>query len=361
MQNDTPPGTFHPGDDYEKLAQWLQQVMTQPQEQIPTYAPQMQPRGGEEGLYFALSPDDYHPRYYQQLPDFVMALLTREPQAVSHYAPLLYHLVGCPSCHAAYLDLYDSLQAALQVDESQLQTQFFSAQTGLLSRVPSVRLLVLLCQLLISQAEAVLKQARHDDRDEAVTARALLQLAINTSTHIEQSAMRTRALQELVRVATLSHPETPLEQGPAMHAYTPSLAGAGGAGGAGGARHGHKATVRKGGLSHHAETSEQPVIHLQDRAWSGTITQQGDALELHLHDLDSALRGHIVSISIPLGSLIEPIRWAGGNPHAIRSATPVDAQGTLTTPLGHTELRLDNPQDRSLLEITFMRVEIRPV
>src|SRR5947209_8029548 len=124
MQNDTPPGTFHSGDDYGKLAQWLQQVMAQPQAQTPPYThPQMVQRGGEDGPHFALSLDDYHPRFYQQLPNFVMALLTHDAQASSHYAPLLYHLVGCPSCHAAYLDLYDSLQVALQVDESQPQTQ----------------------------------------------------------------------------------------------------------------------------------------------------------------------------------------------------------------------------------------------
>ena len=349
MENNTPPAMFQSGDDYGKLAQWLQQVMAQ------TPTPASGPlKAGQEVPHFALSPDDYHPRFYQQLPDFVMALLAGDAQAASRYAPLLYHLIGCPACHAAYLDLYDSLRFAVQVDEGQPQTQFLAPQTGLLAGMPSVRLYVLLCQLLVSQAEAVLKQAHHDHRDEIAAARDLLRLAIDTSTHIEQSAMRTRALHDLVRVATLSNPEPPQDQGPATHAYAPSLAGAGG-----GARHGHKATVRKAGLPQHAETSEQPVIYLQDRGWSGTITQQGDTLLLHLRDLDSALRGHFVTIAVPLGSLIEPIHWVGGNPQAIQSTAAVDAQGNLTTLLGHTELRLDNAQDRSLLEITFMRVEIR--
>lgn len=358
MQNDTPPGTMHPEDEYSKLAHWLQQIMAQPPSSPPLPSLQArQPqqaastRGSEESPHFALSLDEYHPRYYQQLPDFVMALLTEDSRAATHYAPLLYHLVGCAACHATYLDLYDALHAALEVDESQPQ----ALQTGMLSAgFSSVRLLVQLCQLLISQAEAVLKQAHREKRDEAATARALLQLAISTSTHIEQSAMRARALQDLVRVATLfEYPETPRASSPALHAYSPALTGAG-------ARQGHKATVRKAGLPHRIEAEGQMVIHLQDRAFTGTIVQQGDVLELHLHGLDKTLRDHYASVSIPLGSLIEPIRWIGGNPHAIRSTAPVDVQGNLVTVLGHTELRLDNPQDRSLLEITFMRVEVRP-
>jgi len=346
MQNDTPPGTFHTDDTSRKLARWLQQIMAQPQrEQEP---PPASPR--EEPLsHLAIPPGEYHPRFYRQLPDFIMALLRHEPQAVSRYAPLLYHLVGCPVCHAAYLDLYDALRAALAVDESQLHTVPLPAGPN----VPSARQLAQLCQLLIMQAEAVLKLARHERRDDSALARALLQLAIKTGARINQATLRAEALQDLVRVATgFQEPETPPEP-PALYTYAPTLAEAGGA------RHGK--TMRKAASPHPAGPShEYPAIPLQDRSFTGTITQQGDILILHLHALDSSLRGRPVTISVPLGSLIEPIQWLGGNPRAIRSTVAVDEQGTLTVPLGHTALRLDNPGDRPLLEVTFMRVEIHP-
>lgn len=346
MQNDTPPGTFHTDDTSRKLARWLQQIMAQPQrEQEP---PPASPR--EEPLsHLAIPPGEYHPRFYRQLPDFIMALLRHEPQGVSRYAPLLYHLVGCPVCHAAYLDLYDALRAALAVDESQLHTVPLPAGPN----VPSARQLAQLCQLLIMQAEAVLKLARHERRDDSALARALLQLAIKTGARINQATLRAEALQDLVRVATgFQEPETPPEP-PALYTYAPTLAEAGGA------RHGK--TMRKAASPHPAGPShEYPAIPLQDRSFTGTITQQGDILILHLHALDSSLRGRPVTISVPLGSLIEPIQWLGGNPRAIRSTVAVDEQGTLTVPLGHTALRLDNPGDRPLLEVTFMRVEIHP-
>ena len=66
-----------------------------------------------------------------------------------------------------------------------------------------------------------------------------------------------------------------------------------------------------------------------------------------------------MTTSIVLGSLIEPIHWLGGNPRAIRSAAPVDTSGTLIMPLGETELRLGVPEERNLLETTFMLLEVR--
>src|SRR5579884_3100422 len=105
---------------------------------------------------------------------------------------------------------------------------------------------------------------------------------------------------------------------------------------------------------------EPPIIHLQARALEGTISQQGETLELHLQDLGPELRGRYVTISVPLGALIEPVRWIGGNPRAIRSAVPVDANGQLTTPLGETALRLSDPEERNLLEAMFMLLEVRP-
>ncbi len=84
-------------------------------------------------------------------------------------------------------------------------------------------------------------------------------------------------------------------------------------------------------------------------------------LELRLHDLDESLRGRYLLISIPLGALLEPVRWLGKDPHAIRSQVPVDAQGNLKTPLGTTDLRLTNREDRHMLEAMFKKLDIRPL
>ncbi len=343
--NDTPPGTFHPDDKYRRLAQWLQGIMAQPPQEQESQAETLK---GEEASHFAIPLGEYHPHFYQQLPDFIMALLRHDRLAASRYAPLLYHLVGCPTCHAGYLDLYDSLQEAISINEDQAHIPL-PAQAN----VPSARQLMQLCQMLITQADAVLKQARREHRDDAALARALLQLAIKSGTRIDQSSMRSRALQDLVRVAaSAAGPEAPQEPS-ALYSYSPSLAGAGGA------RHGK--TVRKATSPHAAGPAhEYPAIQLQDRSFTGTITQLGETLILHLQDLDNALRGQIVNISVPLGSLIEPVHWLGGNPRAIRSASAVDEQGILDVPLGTTQLQLDNPKDRPLLEVMFMRVEIHP-
>ena len=90
------------------------------------------------------------------------------------------------------------------------------------------------------------------------------------------------------------------------------------------------------------------------------ITQNQDVLELHLEDLDEELRGHFLIISVPLGSILEPVRWFGGNPRAIRSQVPVGEDGTLTTLLGKTELQLSNPEDHNLLEAMFKKLDVRP-
>ena len=68
----------------------------------------------------------------------------------------------------------------------------------------------------------------------------------------------------------------------------------------------------------------------------GSITQNQDVLELHLEDLGQELRGQFLLISVPFGSLLEPVRWTGGNPRAIRSQVPVAEDGSLSTPLGST-------------------------
>jgi hypothetical protein len=93
---------------------------------------------------------------------------------------------------------------------------------------------------------------------------------------------------------------------------------------------------------------------------TGVITQHEDTLELHLVDLAKELRGHYVNISILLGSLLEPVRWHGGNPRAIRSQFSVDEHGSLTTPLGKTDLRLSKAEDRYLLETMFKKLDVGP-
>lgn len=337
-----------PHTHYEKLALWLQEVLRMPLER------KTQPgEAGETQLELLLS-SDYHLRFYQQLPDFVMALLNNEPMAALHYAPLLYHMAGCHECHAGYLELYDAMRYAIQ---PQRPRSTLGQGTRTLAATPQ-RMLGHLCQTLISQAEAVLRQARHDHSDNDVTARRLLQLAITISAHIAQSHVRRTGLHDLVRVALLFEgPSPPRTDEPGVHTYAPSLAGTGG-------MRGGRKTLRNTELltrSPHQEQPIIPIIHLQSRSLEGSITQHGSMLELHLQDLDESLRGQYVTVSVLLGTLIEPVRWIGGNPHAIHSPVPVDASGELTMPLGETELRLDRSEDHNLLEAIFLRIEVLPL
>ncbi len=346
-------GASDPGNQ-SVLSQWLQQVLaaTSASDAASSLVENEQ--------------NEYHPHFYQQLPDFVLALLNKQPQATLHYAPLLHHLVGCPTCHAAYLDLYAAMRAAIQPDQSPGQPQGPTPhrstalapaiqRTGTLEPTPTPtppRMVVHLSQSLIRQAEAVLRQARREHTDNSALARSLLQQAIRISSHVTQNHLRSQALQDLVRVATLFEGASDsIQQGPAVHIYSPLPASG----------KYQSTTVRRAETTLHAAGARagQPIIHLQANMLEGTITQHGDTLELHLHDLDKALRGLYLIISVPLGSLIEPIRWHGGNPHTIRSVVPVDQHGMLNTPLGQTELRLSNPEERNLLEAIFMLLEVR--
>jgi hypothetical protein len=339
-----PGGPTEPSDEQVRLAHWLQQILhIAPHEKAKTT-----PAGESDHQLELLLDSDYHVHFYQQLPDFIMALLSHDSQATVSYAPLLYHLAGCEECHHAYLDLYDSLREAIQ---PQGPRPLLGQGTRTLEATPQ-RMLGHLCQTLISQAEAVLRQARRDRSDEEGSARALLQLALHISARINQGNIRRHALHDLVRVATLSdYSEPPREDDQQVYAYTPATAGAG-------ARRGKKIVRRAEMLTRYSH-QEAPIIHLQSRSLIGTITQQGSMLELHLQDLDSALRGHPVLVSVPLGSLIEPIRWIGGNPRAIRSAAVVDASGAVTIPLGQTDLSLEKQEDRNLLEAMFLLLEVR--
>lgn len=328
-------GTRDSKEKYYPLAQWLQQVLAVPPLQSQLESAPASDEAQNGGMY--------HRRFYRQLPDFVMALLNNDPQAILHYAPLLFHLIGCPSCHSAYLEFYDAMRAALQESEAPIQT---TTSLHTMATTPA-RMLVHLCQSLINEAEAVLRQSRREHTNGDALARSLLQQAIQISTHLNQGQMRQRALRDLVRVATLFEDfSASQEQPPALHSYSPVQNGA------------HHASVVRG-PDIALRPAGQVSIPIHSAQLEGVITQHEDTLELHLHGLDLKLRGHYVTISVPLGSLLEPVRWLGGNPRAIRSAVPVDADGTLRTPLGQTELRLSNPDERNLLEAMFLKLDVR--
>jgi hypothetical protein len=335
-----PGGFSNRRDNYAQLASWIQQVMRQDETQATNT--------GEDGKELELLLNsDYHLRFYQQLPDFIMALLADEEQATLKYAPLLYHLAGCRECHASYLDLYDALQAAISPLGPRPQ---LGQGTRTLSATPQ-RMLEHLCQSLISQAEALFRQERREHVANDTAARALLKLALSISARISQSMLRHRALRDLVRVANLFEGSA-TEHDSDVHTYTPRLIGS--------ARSGKK-VLRRIDTPQRAPGAplNEPAIILQARSLEGTITQHEQTLFLHLQDLAEELRGRHVTITVPLGALLEPVRWRGGNPRAIRSTVPVDAQGTLLTPLGETELQLSDSEEHNLLEAMFMLLEVR--
>ncbi len=346
-------------DDTQKLAQWLQDILyTAPApasanaSTTPAFSAtntQKSPITGERDIQLELLLQDssYHKHFYQQLPDFVMALLTDDSQAATHYASLLYHLAGCSTCHQSYLEIYDAMRAALYPHEPR---PILGQGTRTLEATPQ-RMLSHLCQAWITQAEAILREARHNGTDGDTAARTLLQAAIQMSSRIKQDRVRQQARHDLVRVATLFDISNTSPTRPAEHAFTPVLAGPKGV-----TRRGDKTSTP---LQTQEGAQNQLAIVLQSRSLEGIVLQRGQTLELHLQDLDASLRGHFVTTSIALGSLIEPIRWLGGNPRAIRSTAPVDTTGTLVMPLGETELRLNVPEERNMLEATFLLLEIR--
>ncbi|HEU0004206.1 MAG TPA: hypothetical protein VFQ36_25095 [Ktedonobacteraceae bacterium] len=322
------------------LARWIQTILTM------SPAP-LRPDNTSPLDDVGKAASSYHLPYFQQLPDFALALLKNDDQATVYYAPLIYHLIGCAACHQAYLEIYDAMSAALAVDSQQ---QVADNGHHTLALTPA-RMLVYLCQLLITQAQTVLRVARHEHVDNDAWARALLQQSLTMSSHIMQGTLRQRALQNLVDVALLATGESQDEQNPATRTYS-SLVGAGSSPRAGKTRRRAEMLERSAG---------EPVIELQSGTLQGSVTQRGDILELHLRNLDPPLRGHRLQITVPLGSLIEPVRWSGGNPRAIRSQSPVSDQGHLTMQLGKTDLRLTTAEDRNLLEAMFKKLDVRPV
>src|SRR5262249_54348257 len=137
-------GASKKDDNTAQLAQWLLQVLA------PLSQGQESNSNGpsEEGQQLSLVwINDYHLHFYQQLPDFIMALLNNDPQATVRYAPLMYHLIGCTACHTSYLDLYDSLRAAVYPRGAR---PLLGQGTRTLAATP-YRMLSHLCQVLISQ------------------------------------------------------------------------------------------------------------------------------------------------------------------------------------------------------------------
>jgi hypothetical protein len=333
-------GTPTPDENYIPLAQWLSQLL-----QTPPLTRQTEPLSlANEDIDFANS--EYHADFYPQIPDFALALLKQDPTATTRYAPLLFHLIGCPACHHVYLETYDALATALDLKNKPVSTTLRAPAPSLAATSP--RLLVLLCQLLIGQAQAVLRQARREHDDQDAWARSLLQQAIQVGSSIMQGTLRQRALRELVAVASLYATEA--STGPAALSYA-SLVSSGN--GPRGRRVRRAETV--------ARVDEPGIIELRSGSLEGRVTQEKDLLILHLAGLEPGLQGKSLVISIPLGTLLEPIRWLGGNPYAIRGAGPVGADGTFTTPLGRTDLFLSNPEDRNLLETLFKKLDIHPV
>ena len=337
--------TSLPDGNAAQLAQWLLQVLA------PAKLEQSSDDNGlsNDGQQLSLLwEDDYHLSFYQQLPDFIMTLLKNDPQVTVSYAPLLYHLASCSACHASYLDLYDSLRVAIYPRGAR---PLFGQGTRTLAATPH-RMLSHLCQTLISQAKAVLRQARHDHKDQDEAARSLLRMALRISAHIAQSSLRREALKDLIHVATLfDGPDTPVREDPHTNAYSPVLTSTGS----------RSRVVRRADTLAHSNNAEYNSIELRSRALTGRIVQNGQVLELQLQDLQEELRGRYIIISVLLGSLLEPVRWRGGNPRAIRSTGPVRMDGTLVTPLGVTDLHLQIAEERNLLEAMFLLIEVRAI
>lgn len=337
-------GALDPREQDVSLARWLYQLLTS--QPLAPFSEQI--AVGED---VSLLQTNYHVEFYPQIPNFALALIQQDPTALTHYASLFFHLIGCPTCHRAYLETYDALSVALADDARSATMLRTSAPTSLATTSP--KLLVFLCQLLIGEAKAVLRQAHQERGDADTWARSLLQQAMQISRYIMQGTLRQRALRDLVEVASLStiSPITEAPPGQAALSYA-SLVGAGSS------ARGRRKVRRAEMLSR----SDEPVsIDLQAGSLEGAVTQEGEMLILHLAALDVSLRGKSLLISIPLGTLLEPIRWLGGNPYAIRSAGPVQPDGTLTTPLGRTELHLSDPEDRNLLETLFKKLDVRAV
>ena len=319
-------------DEYLPLAQWLEQLLASKPEHATT---------SDDTSH---NGDTYHLEFYRQLPDFVQTLLNKPTQEdIMRFGPLVFHLIECPTCHIAYIEMYDAMHVTIEIDEAHISTGPLPQTYA----TTSTRVLVNTCQLLINQAVEVLREARRNHNDHDAWARSLLQQAIYLSSHILESTQRQRARRNLVDAATFFIDTT----SPAADSYLPALSAASG--------------PRQSMITRRADTLGRPhgqaALYLQTGVSKkeGIVTLNQDVLELHLEDLHQELRGRFLLITIPFGSLLEPVRWIGGNPRAIRSKVPVAEDGSITTPLGTTNLQIDDPEDHNLLEAMFTKLDIR--
>src|SRR5215472_15362703 len=150
MINNHNDGLSEMQNEYMPLAHWLQQILaTSPQDAKAELASATGSR--------VLSGDEYHFEFYSQLPDFALALLNNITQEdLIRFGPLVFHIIACPACHAAYLEIYDSMRAAIGIDEAQAPAS--QSQPPIATIYKPV--LVFMCQLLITQAAEVLREAR---------------------------------------------------------------------------------------------------------------------------------------------------------------------------------------------------------
>ena len=328
--------TDMPSDVLMQLARWLQSILQEP------------PVEGDSILLAEKEGTD-HITLYRQLPDLIQAQLKGDQEAPIRYAPLLFHLVGCEACHQEYLHLYDALGFATQSNTPQATTRqprrWECNMNGL------QRMLGHLCRTLIQQAEFTLRQSAAQQEYRLDEARSLLQLAIRVSARIREQNRRSEALHDLVRVATLLDTASgPDAQYAEEHGQTASFTSAG---------RERVRTVRS--VIPMTATSRQTHLQLRSGQGEGAITQDGSTLILHLRNFGEIFRGRDVTISVLLGTLIEPIRWAGGNPRAIRSSTRVSKDGELSLVVGETDLQLAQEEDYHLLEVTFSLLEVHLV
>ncbi len=324
---------------YTPLAQWLHHLLLNSSQQVESEDRQI----GEDAHFPS---EHYHSPFYPQIPNFALALLKHDPTATTHYAPLLFHLIACPTCHRAYLEIYDALDVALNGETRAAISLRPPSSASLATTSP--RLLVFLCQLLISQARTILRQSHHTDQNQDAWGRSLLQQTMQISRHIMQGTLRQRALRDLVEVASLYEANSPPME--VTHSYSAVVGSGSGARGR---------TLRR--IDAASRPNGLPGIPLRSASLEGSVTQDGEMLLLHLADLGEELRGKYLLISIPLGTLIEPIRWLGGNPYAIRSTGPVSMDGSLVTPIGRTDLLLSNPEEHNLVEVLFKKLDVRPL
>ncbi|MBE3568263.1 MAG: hypothetical protein IMW90_21300 [Thermogemmatispora sp.] len=334
----------HPGSS-GGLARWLQELM------LPPNAPAPSPSSPGEQLTLLQSHDD-HLLLYQKIPDFCESLLKHDDQVYLRYAGLIYHLIGCSLCRSAYVETYAALGKTLGDQPRSPEQEALLRPPATVPPAPA-RSLVHLCQALIRQAELLLRQAeREPEREDAlVAARQLLQRAIRLSAGLTQQ--REQALHDLVRVASLVTTSEGPPREPPLYAYELRQPGP------------VTRSVRRGALplasaSLSGQQATPAVILLQAGPYEGRIVQEGDLLVLFLQGLPPELHGQYLEAALPLGTLVEAVEWFGGNPQAIRSLETVDSQGRLRFPLGRTSLQLSRPEERNMLEVAFMRLELRP-